>query len=175
MKFAAAVAIILTAVNCIAEPLFDLNYIVEKKFLTCNKEQVMIPEKDKKLTLVLPAGAEAIKLSIDYVAMKKGNWSQYNTFLLEIENTSLETVSLKLNFIRRAIDDSLIQEENPLYDRKIILLPGKNTIKLNVESLSGSPSRVFLVEETTLIFKNETTKAITLKIKELSVLYIEDE
>ncbi|MEI7904432.1 MAG: hypothetical protein WCI43_03340 [Candidatus Firestonebacteria bacterium] len=176
MKYAAAVAIILAAVNyCFAEPLFELNYIVENKFFTCNKEQVVSSKKDKKLTLVLPAGTEGTKLSIDIEAMKKGNWAQYNTFLSEIENTSAGTVSLKLRFIRRAIDDRLIQDENPLYDRVIKLLPGKNAIKIEVGPLSGSSARGFMIENIIFDLKNDNSFEVKLRIKDIQVLSLDDE
>jgi len=117
-------------------------------------EGAKVEVKEKAVCISIPAGKKEAVASIDVRKIKKDPWWEYNALKMEIENNSKSKVTFQFRLVRRALDDCLIQAENPRYDIDVTLKPGKNSIEIDVTDASNNSSREIMVENIKFIFSN---------------------
>ncbi|OGF48625.1 MAG: hypothetical protein A2231_01495 [Candidatus Firestonebacteria bacterium RIFOXYA2_FULL_40_8] len=115
-----------------------------------DKARIDFKERDF-IKLDIPKSKDEISVLLNIKKINKCNWLEYNLLKLEIENTSKDNLTIKIVLERRALDDCLIQPENPRFDKELTVNPGKNIFEIDVTGASRSANWPVNVEK--LIFK----------------------
>jgi len=156
-KLLIVTGIILIAALSTAEDgvLFSMKDIKKAEVWTAEaKVKIDVKGKDG-IRITIPENKEETTVTLDIKKIDKSNWIEHNLLKLEIENQGKGSVLLKFRLERRALDDCLIQPENPRFDKDLTVKPGKNTFDIDVTGASRDPGWKVYVEKIKFTFVNE--------------------